>query len=536
MYKETIIIGAGPAGIQLGYFLQKDNYDYIIFERNDKAGSFFKTFPHIGKLISINKKYTGYSDPDFNLRHDWNSLLSENGPLFTSYSDDYYPKRDDLYNYLNDFANEHLLSIQYKTNVVSIQQYTNIQNESRYKILINCNDIPYEYICKNIVIATGLSPRIPKNIKVISDIPILHYGQYEKDYFLKESTLLKFVNKSLAIIGDGNSAMELANHFIPFSSTIIVFGKERDSNLFENHNNHKISLSTNYTGDVRALYLGFYDTFVLKSLNAIDHIPCHCSIIKNDNNTFSIINNENGKLITFDHIIFATGWEFDSSIFSFESEFKKKGNLPDITPEYESTSHQGLYFIGSISHSLDLGKSSGGFIHGFRYMIRYFYQLHYKGEFIVEYYKTNNNYFLETSIKLFTHLNKSSAMYQMHGMIGTIFYKEDDNIKCLLDVSIHLYHYTVRHNHPINVNNKTYVFILTLEYGEKKNQLIHRIGLKESITGKEYLSKLIHPVLRIYKNQLLIKTYHFDEDLLAMFINDSIYANRLNEILLEYLL
>ena len=35
----------------------------------------------------------------------------------------------------------------------------------------------------------------------------------------------------------------------------------------------RLSIQSNYTGDVRALYLGFLDTFMLKSLNAIDYIP-----------------------------------------------------------------------------------------------------------------------------------------------------------------------------------------------------------------------------------------------------------------------
>jgi protoporphyrinogen oxidase len=115
----NIIVGAGPAGLQLGYYFQKHNIEYVILERNSKAGSFFEKFPQTGTLISINKKHTGSSDPEFNLRHDWNSLLSDDdSPLrFTSYSDDYYPDRNDLYKYLNDFAEKYKLNILYDTSV-----------------------------------------------------------------------------------------------------------------------------------------------------------------------------------------------------------------------------------------------------------------------------------------------------------------------------------------------------------------------------------------------------------------------------------
>lgn len=35
------VLGAGPAGLQMGYFLSKARRDYIILERNSGLGSFF---------------------------------------------------------------------------------------------------------------------------------------------------------------------------------------------------------------------------------------------------------------------------------------------------------------------------------------------------------------------------------------------------------------------------------------------------------------------------------------------------------------
>jgi hypothetical protein len=35
---QYCVIGAGPSGLQMGYFLQNSKRDYIIFERSDKAG------------------------------------------------------------------------------------------------------------------------------------------------------------------------------------------------------------------------------------------------------------------------------------------------------------------------------------------------------------------------------------------------------------------------------------------------------------------------------------------------------------------
>lgn len=513
MHKDTIIIGAGPAGIQLGTFLQQGGYDYIIFEQNDNAGSFFNTFPHIGKLISINKKYTGYSSPEFNLRHDWNSLLSEKGPLFTSYSNDYYPNRDDLQRYLHDFSIINQVQIQYNSKVLVINQL-----QKGYQIIISFNNQQYEYTCVKLVVAKGLSLKIPSSIINKTNIPILHYGQYPRNYFLSEKTIASFINKSLAIIGSGNSAMELANHFVPYCSKIMVFGKSHKYN-------HPWSISTNYTGDVRALYLAYFDTFLLKSMNAYDVLhPFFSYDITHEDGKFKFNN------YSFDHIIFATGWEFDTSIFSFSNSLDLSGKYPSITPEYESTSHPGLYFIGSLGHSLDRGKSSGGFIHGFRYLIRYFYQLHYQESFPVVYFplqfdleKINWNIFTN---ELFSYLNRTSAMYQMYGIIGTIFYKKNNIMNILYDVSINLYHFTVHKCNPLLSVSEELVFIITFEYGKVKNNLVNKIAIRNH--GND---ELLRPVVRIYKQHKLLYEFHFEEDIYGEFIDYNMYHQKFIDIL-----
>lgn len=57
---QYCVIGAGPAGLQLGFFLQQAGRDYVIIEREASAGSFYKTYPRHRQLISINKRYTGH--------------------------------------------------------------------------------------------------------------------------------------------------------------------------------------------------------------------------------------------------------------------------------------------------------------------------------------------------------------------------------------------------------------------------------------------------------------------------------------------
>lgn len=72
---DYCILGAGPGGLQVGHLMLKRGWDYITFERNARPGSFFETYPVHRQLISLNKRYTGRNSKEFNLRHDWNSLL-----------------------------------------------------------------------------------------------------------------------------------------------------------------------------------------------------------------------------------------------------------------------------------------------------------------------------------------------------------------------------------------------------------------------------------------------------------------------------
>ena len=102
---DHLVIGAGPAGLQLGYFLTRAKRSHLILEAGPAPGTFFRTFPRHRTLISINKKHTGYDDPELRLRMDWNSLLSDDPDLlFTRYSDRYFPAADDMVSYLADYS------------------------------------------------------------------------------------------------------------------------------------------------------------------------------------------------------------------------------------------------------------------------------------------------------------------------------------------------------------------------------------------------------------------------------------------------
>ena len=79
---------------------------------------------------------------------------------------------------------------------------------------------------------------------------------------------------------------------------------------------------------------------------------------------------------------------------------------------------------------------------------------------------------------------------------------------------------------------------MSLEYSTEHVTDITRIGGKDTAIGKESYAKLIHPVLRIFKdiperriNKALIDEIHFDEDLLAKFDDKFKYIDKLTRTL-----
>jgi thioredoxin reductase len=538
---KNIIIGAGPAGIQLAYYFKENNIPYLVLEKSQMCGSFFNTYPLSGKLISINKRHTGSDIADFKLRHDWNSLISNDiDLLFTKYSKDYYPDHNDLVRYLNDYAKVHKLNIKYGMNVNKIKK----DDKDTYTLEITNDKGEQEiYTTEKLIVATGLSKANLPNMLLDVKEKIKHYADFEKDYFKNETNLAKYENKSLIIFGNGNAAYELGNLLNPYCSRISIMGRKPKD----------WSISTHYSGDLRSVYLPFLDTFLLKSLNSFDHTTGSIKITQeSDKSKYKIsyyykINDliEEQPIYSmsdFDHVIFCTGWKFDNSIFDFNVELTTNDKYPKIKPHYESSNNKNLYFIGSLMHSLDFKKSSGGFIHGFRYLIKNFVNINYELGFNINVFR--NNYVNSLAKQIYNKINYTSPMYQMYGEIVDFFYfdKKTKEIIYYNNVSINL---VLNGYFKMNTDQ---LFILSLEYNKKIITDIHGFDKTLSSVGDESSAALLHPILRVYNyieehlldlnytnlesdnkvlKSMLIDEIHFDEDTYANFTDFSKYYEKL---------
>jgi thioredoxin reductase len=505
---EYLIIGAGPAGLQLGYFLEKANRNYLILEAGDTAGTFFKKFPRHRKLISINKVYTGSDNPEMNLRWDWNSLLNDSDKmLFKNYSKRYFPKTDFLVNYLKDFADFFQLKIKYGVQAVRISK------DSKFRVIDKNGNV---YYGKRLIIATGLSqPYIPE----IPGIELVE--QYTEVSTDPEA----FINQKVLIIGKGNSAFETAENLIETASVIHVASPNSINMAWKSH----------FVGHLRAVNNNFLDTYQLKCQNAL--LDATIEKIQRLDNKFVVsvkyshANNETEDLI-YDRVIACTGFRFDASIFDENCcpELTINNRFPQQTSEWESTNVKELYFVGTLTQMRDFKKSASGFIHGFRYNIRalhHIFDVKYHGQkWPSQKISSTPQEIVDIIIK---RINTSSALWQQFGFLGDVITISQDGRNAQYYEEL-----PVDYIHDSQLGQHTNYYILTLEFGnaEKDPFRIERYPQPHQAEKSAFL----HPIIRHYKNGKLISKHHLLEDLDGQWIKVDAHIKPLLEFFTKNLL
>lgn len=352
---ETLVLGAGPAGLQMGYYLERARRDYLVLEAGDGPGTFFRSYPRHRKLISINKRFTGYTDPEINLRWDWNSLLTEDdGPRFTDYSRRYFPAADRLVEYLEDFARSHELRVLYGTRIGRISR--------KGERFVLEDDAGRRFSCLRLIVATGVSrPYVPQ-------IPGIELAESYTDASPDPED---YEGERVLILGKGNSAFETAEPLIETTELIHVASPD----------SLRMAWQTHHVGHLRALNNNFLDTYQLKCQNAVLDAEVE-SIRRRPDGRLSVsvsyahAEGEREELV-YDRVIHCAGFRFDAEIFdpSCRPELVKADRLPAQTSTWESVNVPGLFFAGTLMQERDYKGSASSFIHGFRYNVRTLHRL-----------------------------------------------------------------------------------------------------------------------------------------------------------------
>jgi thioredoxin reductase len=481
---EYLIVGAGPAGLQLGHHLQQAGRDYAILEAGPAPGGFFRTFPRHRRLISINKPHTGWDDPELNLRMDWNSLLSDDPRLlFTRYTERYFPDADDLVRYLADYAATLRLHIVYGTRVRSVERADGG--------FVLADERGGTHRARRVIVASGVTqPHIPPIPGIES---AERYGEVSVDP-------RDFLDQRVLVIGKGNSGFETADNLIETAAVIHVAGPESLRMAWRSH----------YVGHLRAVNNNLLDTYQLKSQNALL-----------DGTVQRIERRDGGYLVTvrfaradevtrdlpYDRVIVCTGFRFDPSILP-EPELVFDDRFPAQTPEWESTNVPGLYFAGTLMQVRDFKRSTGGFIHGFRYGVRALHRMLERKYHGVEWPHAVLAADPETLMEaVIARVNRTSALWQQFAFMCDLIVVEPGRARYYEELPLDYVH----------ASPPKLYFTITLEYGPDHDLVdpfdvsVGRIAQSDAERAAE--GRYLHPVVRCHRRGELVAEHHVTENL-----------------------
>ena len=353
---DNLIIGAGPAGIQMAYFLRDQNY--LVVDKGTKPCQFFHTFPRQRKLISINKNR--------DKRYDWNSFLTDDGDdtkVLRDYSEEFYPPVDSYLKYVEDFVEKHKINIRFNFCVTKMVKQDDV-------FIINEGEI----IAKRVFFGIGLAHKTPP----------LDRGYTYENMPLDPNV---YRGKHVYIIGSGNAALETADYIAPYTDVTEIWG--RSVNAWKTH----------YPGHARSLNFTSIDSYYLKA-RTIFHFTNEKKFENSSTYQRALRRIEKNPDIL---VLWCHGFKFNTNLIE---DLVIVDKFPILTPNFESTICPNLFFIGSATQYHDYKKGTSAFIHGFRYNCEYLHR-----------YITNSVEVLyiptcpELVSVVFNQLNTSSALF-----------------------------------------------------------------------------------------------------------------------------
>jgi thioredoxin reductase len=490
---DYLIIGAGPAGLQLAALLEAEGQsDYVVLEGATRPGAFFERDPRHRQLISINKPHTGTDDPEVNLRLDWNSLLTDDpAKLFTRYTERYFPHADTIVEYLADFAEG--LNIAYDRRVTRVSRtgdgvFTAETDQGSYQ-------------GRRLIVATGVSELY------VPEIPGIELAERYDTVSVEPRD---FLDQRVLIIGKGNSGFETADALMETTTLIHVAGPS----------SVRMAWRTHYVGHLRAVNNNFLDTYQLKSANAV--LDGHVRRIERDGDelvvTFGFTRSgEVLKELRYDRVIACTGFRFDPSIFddSARPRLTINDRFPEQTPEWESVNVPGLYFAGTLSQQRDFKKSTSGFIHGFRYAVRALHKI-LNRKYASSPWPSATHASMPEAVAdaVIARVNRSSALWQQFGFLADVVTVAGAEARYHEEVPVAYFTETglMTADHAYD-----HAFVVTLEYGPDHDQVdpfdvtVNRIAQDDP--GQAHDAAYLHPVVRYHREGTVVATHHLAENL-----------------------
>ncbi|HLR52710.1 MAG TPA: NAD(P)/FAD-dependent oxidoreductase [Candidatus Avamphibacillus sp.] len=314
---NTIVIGAGQAGLAMGYYLKHSDHSFLILDENQEIGEVWGR--RYDSLVLFTPR-----------------LFSSLPGLELKGNPQGFPAKDEISQYLKAFADTFELPIKHNTKVTDVRKGNNIYHISTEHA---------EYETRNVIVATGpfQKPRIPTLAKSLSKgIVQLHSSEYQNPSQLKEGNTL--------VVGGGNSGAQIAAEI----------SQERKTYLSTSNRlkffplvikNKSIFWWFDKVGLLKATSKSFIGKLTQNIGDPIFGLELKYAI-QNDNVVIKnrSIDGQGNKIIFQDNtfldvhnIIWATGFIFDHSWLNVSGVLNDEGK-----PIHDRgiTNSKGLYFLG----------------------------------------------------------------------------------------------------------------------------------------------------------------------------------------------
>ncbi|KAA9021608.1 flavin-containing monooxygenase [Niallia endozanthoxylica] len=315
---DVVVIGGGQAGLSMGYYLKQTSLAFIILDNQNAVGDVWRK-RYDSLTLFTPRAYS--SLPGLALKGD---------PAG-------FPTKDEMADYLENYAHTFDLPIQSNCHVKQIQR------ENQLFIITNNEGTVIK--TKKVVIATGPFhiPRIPAFAKELPDYVVqLHSSQYKNKSQLNEGAVL--------VVGGGNSGAQIA----------VELSQGRETYFSVSHKLRYLPLSIGKKSffwwcEKLGILQANRDSFIGKKVQGQpDPIfgyelkeKIKDKTIKLKSRTTSIEKDEiqfaDQSTIKVQNVIWATGYMLDYSWIDVQGVFDPNGK---VRHHRGMTDIEGLYFLG----------------------------------------------------------------------------------------------------------------------------------------------------------------------------------------------
>lgn len=314
---HTIVIGAGQAGLAMGYYLTQSNNNFLILDKGNNIGQVWRS-RYDSLTLFTSRMYS--SLPGLPLEGDAQGL----------------PTKEEIALYLETYAAKFKLPIQLETEVLKVAHKNDVFSVETNKGILTA---------RNIVIATG--PFHHKYIphfaeKLSCDVIQLHSSEYKNPSQLKPGNVI--------VVGGGNSGAQIAvelsgtkNTFLSVSQKLRFLPlKMGGRSIFWWFDKLGILKATNTSIIGKRVQQSGDPIFGFELKKAIKEweVTLKEKVINIEKN--DVFFKDNTK-VQVDNVIWATGFKQKYSWIDIDNIYNKKGL---IKHQRGLTAIKGLYFLG----------------------------------------------------------------------------------------------------------------------------------------------------------------------------------------------